>query len=240
MTKIALSRASGASPSYARYIHWLQSAASEVKCVDLWAFQDTSAALQELQTCSGLLLTGGPDVHPERYNKSHELSRCEIDTERDTLEFALFDAALERKMPVLGICRGAQVINVALGGTLVVDIPTDLKSACEHRRKSIEDSIHGIQNEQGSLLIKITGQVDGVVNSAHHQAVDALGRGLRIAARSEDAVNEAIEWLDASHQSFLLGVQWHPERMDYQNPFSLRLAQHFIFESESYSLLFRL
>lgn len=237
--KIAFSKASGQSPNYAKYIDWIHTADPMVQYVDLALCPTVEEAVETLESCAGLVITGGPDVHPERYGKPEELPRCSIDAERDTLEFALYTKAKELKMPVLGVCRGAQVINVAEGGTLVVDVPTDLAAEKEHSRIDDEDSIHQLHVLAGSILTKITGEIDGEINSAHHQAVERPGEGLRVSAQSEDGVNEAIEWQDPTNRPFLLGVQWHPERMNYANPFSINIAQHFLFEAESYKVLMR-
>jgi putative glutamine amidotransferase len=240
---IAISKASG-SPNYHNYIRWTSAAAeqsgAEVTCVDLSdarAFATVEAAVQALEHCAGLMLTGGPDVFPARYGKGSELARCSVDEARDVLEFALYEKARDLKMPTLGICRGAQLLNVAHGGTLVIDIPADTQATTEHARIMDVDSVHPFHAEAGSVLVKITGEIEGTVNSAHHQAVERLGEGLRVSGYSADGIVEGIEWQDSTGRPFLLGVQWHPERMDYDNPFSLSIAQHFLFEAESYQLL---
>lgn len=235
--KIGISKASG-SPNYAKYEEWLRTADSLVECIDL-SLLPINQATEILTSCSGLLLTGGPDVHPARYGKESELERCYTDAERDELEFALYAKAKELKMPVLAVCRGAQLVNVAEGGTLIIDIPTDTKATNEHARINDIDAEHHLFVEVGSIMTKITGELEGVVNSAHHQVVEYLGEGLRVSAKSDDGINEAIEWNDFAGKPFLLGVQWHPERMNYASPFSLPLAKHFLFEAESYKLLFQ-
>jgi putative glutamine amidotransferase len=118
-----------------------------------------------------------------------------------------------------------------------VDIPADIAAIHEHARKNDVDGQHTLEVLSGSILTKITGEMEGIINSAHHQAVDTLGEGLRVSAVSDDGVNEAIEWHEAAGKPFLLGVQWHPERMNYANPFSIAIARHFLFETESYKLL---
>jgi putative glutamine amidotransferase len=244
MTTIAISKASG-NANYERYVQWMNAAADDVRCIDLSLLASTEAALAELERCDGLLLTGGPDVHPAQYAKADELPRCFIDQSRDDLEFPLYAKAKERTMPVLGVCRGAQVINVAEGGSLVIDIPADCKPAPpltqlhEHARIQDTDSQHAVLVEQGSILTKITGEIEGRINSAHHQAALNLGEGLCASAYSDDGICEGVEWQDTTGKPFLLGVQWHPERMDWDNPFSLAIARHFAFEAASYRLLAR-
>lgn len=232
---IALSKASG-SDSYINYIEWLKAADESIEIIDLTQ-KPFDEAISILENVHGLVLTGGADIHPERYGKSERLDECHIEPERDTLEFALFEKAKELNLPILAICRGAQLVNVALGGTLFIDIPTDYITDTEHRKRESKDSRHGLEVEAGSLLKKITKTNSGTVNSAHHQAVENLSTLLRKSAKSEDGLIEAFEWNESIGKGFLLGVQWHPERMEYDNPFSLAIAQHFLYEAESYQLL---
>ena len=235
--KIGISKASG-SPNYAKYDEWLRAAYPQVETIDLSLLRAEDAT-RVLESCMGFVLTGGPDVHPARYGQESDLERCFIDAERDEFELALYTKAKELKMPILGVCRGAQLINVAEGGTLVVDIPDDTKTPQEHARKNDIDAEHDVNVQSGSIITKITGDVEGSVNSAHHQAVAKAGEGLMISAVSSDGINEGIEWREAAGKPFLLGVQWHPERMNYANPFSINIARHFMFEAESYKLLVR-
>lgn len=235
--KIGISKASG-SPNYAKYEEWLHAADPLVETIDLSLLRPSDAA-HVLESCVGLVLTGGPDVHPSRYGKESDLERCYTDEARDELEFALYAKAKELKMPVLGVCRGAQLVNVAEGGTLVIDIPDDTNTEQNHARIDEVDAEHPVHILAGSIITKITGDTEGAINSAHHQAVEKAGEGLYISAVSEDGINEAIEWRDASGKPFLLGVQWHPERMNYANPLSINIARHFLFEAESYKLLVR-
>lgn len=235
MITIALSKATG-SPKYIHYTEWLQTANPEITTIDLWG-KSIEECTSILENVHGLVLTGGADIHPERYGKEERLSECHIEPERDTHEFALFEKAQELQLPILAICRGAQLVNVALGGSLMIDIPTDYASDTEHRSKGGNDSNHGVQVEAGSILRKICKADNGIINSAHHQVTDTLSPLLRKAALSEDGLIEAFEWNELHGRGFLLGVQWHPERMDYSNPFSLPIANHFLYEAESYQLL---
>ncbi|MBL7973836.1 MAG: gamma-glutamyl-gamma-aminobutyrate hydrolase family protein [Candidatus Kapabacteria bacterium] len=238
--KIALSKASGTTEiqnvKYAKYIEWLTAANPDVETVDLSQY-DRHSAPDQLKECSGIIFTGGADVVPERYGKPEDYDRCHVDHERDELEFALVHQAHELNMPILGICRGAQVLNVAFGGTLIVDIPTDTQSTIEHRSNEGIDEQHNLEVESGSMIKKICGVMEGTVNSAHHQAVEHLSGFFRKAATSPDGIIEAFEVSERSGNSFILCVQWHPERMDYSNPLSLPIAQHFLFECESYDVL---
>jgi putative glutamine amidotransferase len=235
LPNIALSKGSG-SPKYALYEQWLRAAGAVGSVIDLWALpaDEHSAALA---TCDGILFTGGPDVEPSRYGRGGRLGECFVDLERDAVEFALFEQAQERRMPVLGICRGLQLINVALGGSLVVDIPSDISTGIEHRSVNHVESNHLVEVEAGSLIAKLCRAAAGDVNSSHHQAAEHLPEQLRRAAAAPDGIIEAFEWSEPAGKGFLLGVQWHPERMSADSPFSLPIARHFLFEAEAYALL---
>lgn len=158
----------------------------------------------------GLLLTGGGDIDPCRYGRENAGS-LESDTDRDRTEFALCQAYLEAGKPILGICRGHQVLNVALGGTLLQDLGEFLNRF--HRRTGGSgDKVHTIRANAGSLLHTFYGEMFGV-NSSHHQAIEDLGRGLIVTARSETGIVESIELPGKP----VLGVQFHPERMTGQH-----------------------
>ncbi len=239
MTRVALSRASG-SAKYELYPLWLKAADPEVECVDLWALCEQHSldyAMEQLQHCDGIVLTGGSDVDPSRYNRASEIGRCHVDLARDEREFAMLVQAQTRRMPILGICRGAQLLNVAYGGSLIVDIPADFSAEVEHMANEHGDAVHSIDVEGGSLLKRITRTSEGVVNSAHHQAVDALAGAFSVSARSADGIIEAFESSPTHGESTVFGVQWHPERMEYENVFSRAVATHFLFECLSYSQL---
>lgn len=237
--KIAVSRASG-TPNYSRYETWLKAADPTVEVVDLYASSSVEEALALLDTCSGLVLSGGPDVAPERYDEPAKRALCtSMDERRDELELAAIKRAEERRMPVLGICRGAQILNVAYGGTLVADIPTERGEQVEHRQLEGVDARHPVHVESGSLIKRISRVLDGEINSAHHQSVDRLAQAFAPAATADDGTVEAFEWGDTSSggKHFLLGVQWHPERMEYESPFSLPIALHFVQEAAAFNVL---
>ncbi len=234
--KIAFSKISGA-PRYSLYTKWLGNV-REFESVDCSSIS-LDQALAELKDCHGLVLTGGEDIHPGKFGKDFEISRCEIDVSRDSLEFALLEKAIELKLPILAICRGLQLVNVYFAGSLIIDIPQDVQTTIEHRRFNDTDSIHSIEVEPGTLLKKISGKFDGFINSAHHQSIEQLPENLISSAKSEDGIIEAIEFRESTNLPFFLGVQWHPERMEFTSPFSGLIAQHFLFEVESFSLLFK-
>ena len=193
------------------------------------SFHDQNAA--DVESCDGILFSGGEDVHPELYGKPEfveEYGLKEIIPARDQFEYEVIEKALESKKPVLGICRGLQLINVYLGGTLLPDIPT-LSQSTAHGKISGQDQIHDIRVENLSMLHNITGREMGIVNSAHHQSVDKPAGSLKISAFSEPSIVEAMEWKDPSDKSWLLLVQWHPERMqDLSSPFSGNVKYAFL------------
>jgi putative glutamine amidotransferase len=135
-------------------------------------------------------------------------------------------------LPVFGICRGMQLINCRLNGSLISDIET-IRGTNHRKISNTEDRMHNVNVADGTLLRSIIKENSGIVNSSHHQAVDRLGEGLRISAKSDDGIIEGFEWDDKSGKSFLIGVQWHPERMnDKESPFSKNLMLKFIEEIE--------
>jgi gamma-glutamyl-gamma-aminobutyrate hydrolase PuuD len=161
----------------------------------------------------GLLLGGGIDVDPERYGRRRlEGGNVEVDAERDAIDFDLFEEARRSGAPVLGICRGLQVVNVAMGGTLVQDIPSERPSPVVHQRTRAEKTRrdHRVEIVSGTRLARITGAPEIGVNSRHHQAIDEVGTGLTVSARAPDGVTEGIE---SPEGRWLLAVQWHPENL---------------------------
>ena len=193
------------------------------------SFHDQNAA--DVESCDGILFSGGEDVHPALYGKQEfvqEYGLKEIIPARDQFEYEVIEKALENKKPVLGICRGMQLINVYLGGTLSPDIPT-VSHSTAHGKISGQDQTHDIRVENLSMLHHISGREMGQVNSAHHQGVGKPAGNLKISAFGESSVIEAMEWKDPSNKSWLLLVQWHPERMqDPSSPFSGNLKHAFL------------
>jgi putative glutamine amidotransferase len=207
----------------ARYPAWLRQWIPEA---DIRVLSCTQQNAGMLDACAGLVLSGGYDIDPRLYHRGDVLHLTpDVHQERDAFELKVLEAAMRRRMPVLGICRGMQLFNVFLGGSLIPDI--ELAGYANHRGDG-GDRRHGIIIEPGSRLQKITGLDAGEVNSSHHQAVDVVGRGLRIAARSADGIIESLEWQSPAGEGHLQLVQWHPERMDdTDNPLTRNLIHQF-------------
>lgn len=159
----------------------------------------------------GLMLVGGLDVDPANYGEAVLNDTVDPSPQRDALELALLQSALGRHVPILAICRGHQLLNVARGGTLWQDLPTQRPHGLGHSQRGDPHSAgHELQIAEGSLLHQIVGSERLGTNSFHHQAVRRLGRGLRPTAWSSDGLVEAVE--DPAY-AYVLGVQWHPEEM---------------------------
>jgi putative glutamine amidotransferase len=179
---------------------------------------ETSMSIDEaLEGAGGVMLTGGDDVAPSRYGESAHATVVNVADERDTFEIALVREARRRALPIVAICRGIQVMNVAFGGTLVQDIPSQVPGALNHRlsvppHKSF-DYAHDVWIEENSLLARLlqerlAGSDSCAVNSRHHQAVKDVATGFKVVATAPDGIIEAIE--DPAAR-FCLGVEWHPE-----------------------------
>lgn len=205
------------------YLDWLKSQAVDYVVLDyhLNNFDD-------IKQCSSLLLTGGDDIFPEFYADWEDgKDRSNYKPERDGFEFRLLDYALANSMPVLGICRGMQLINCKLNGSLISDIKTVRN--IEHRKISdTEDREHEVMLTEGTLVHNIIKEKHGTVNSSHHQGIDRLGEGLIVSARSHDCIIEAIEPDNKNSMPFIIGIQWHPERMkDLSSPFRTNVLKRF-------------
>lgn len=176
-------------------------------------------------TIDGLLLTGGADVDPDHYGEEPLPSLGRVTPERDRMELALTRRTAVSDKPVFAICRGVQVLNVAMGGTLYQDIDS-LGNRLQHSQKAPRSHLsHRVKVTEGTLLHRIAGAAEFRVNSFHHQAVRTPAPGFRIAAVASDGIVEAIE--SESH-SFVLGVQWHPEHTAAVDPISRKLFFAFV------------
>ena len=184
-------------------------------------------ALDMVRRTDGLLLPGGPDISPSRYGRRKHPSHKPLPQRHEELVFRVLAAAEEdpRGIPILGICLGAQVMNVHRGGTLVQDVPTQWPGAVEHRRlPDSKRTLHAVSVESDTLLSSIVGAGTLETNSSHHQAIEHPGRGLMVSARARDGVVEAVE--DPACP-FFLALQWHPETIILRKK-HLALLQAFI------------
>ena len=190
-------------------------------------FANPQLAARILDAVSGLVLTGGEDVDPSLYGAEPHPELGPVNCSRDLTELALLAAARERKLPTLAICRGIQVVNVGLGGTLVQDLASQHDGAGVHELDEERDSrVHSVRVDPTSHLANIVGTQSLGVNSIHHQAVDRLGDAMRVSARAEDGVVEGIESDDPDW--WMVGVQWHPEELTTTpEPWDRRLFEAF-------------
>jgi putative glutamine amidotransferase len=166
-------------------------------------------AAAALDAVRGLVLTGGEDVAPQRYGAVPHPRLGDVDPVRDAAELALIAAARARRLPILAICRGIQILNVALGGTLYQDLDSERPGPVSHAG----ETKHTVRVEPGSLLARTLGAQAGTVNSRHHQAIRDLAPGLRAVAWAADGVIEGVEPADAT-APWTVAVQWHPEDLN--------------------------
>ncbi len=190
-------------------------------------------ALKELMArLDGLLLAGGEDVDPQFYGAVRHHNTTHTDPLRDETEIMLTRWMVAQDRPVLAICRGHQLLNVALGGTLIQDIPSELVPACDHPRfypsHALDELAHEVRLAADSRLFAILGEESLWVNSRHHQAVKELGDGLSAAAWAPDGV---IEGMELPGRRFVVGVQWHPENLLDAVPAMRRLFEAFVAEA---------
>ncbi|MBK7257366.1 MAG: gamma-glutamyl-gamma-aminobutyrate hydrolase family protein [Ignavibacteriae bacterium] len=209
---------------FGKYTSWITEG---IPGVDLQVVSYKNTTGDPLDGCQGVILSGGVDVGPDLYGFVDTDGVVEeTDPRRDAFEVGVIRAAIARDLPILGICRGTQLTNVVLGGTLVPDLQR--AGHQDHRSTPEGDRVHQVAVEQGSLLAGITGVAQGTVSSAHHQAVGRVGEGLRVTARSADGVIEALEWAVPAGRAFFQLVQWHPERMtERENPLQRHLILQF-------------
>ncbi|HZK44410.1 MAG TPA: gamma-glutamyl-gamma-aminobutyrate hydrolase family protein [Syntrophomonadaceae bacterium] len=166
---------------------------------------DDQALNHYINLCNGFLFSGGGDMDPSYWQEEPESGLGEINPLRDRFEYKLIKKILGTSVPILGICRGCQILNVSLGGSLI----QDLDSGYSHQQNAPRDyTFHAIIIKEGSILAKIVKKPNIRVNSFHHQAIKKLGQGLKVSAVAPDGTTEAIE---SQEHPFVIGVQWHPE-----------------------------
>ncbi len=211
---------------YSNYPLWIKGDNSDIEIIQL-----THTNSEDLKKCDGIVLSGGIDTHPKFYkNKcvSYQFAPKEYDVARDEFELSVFKFTQDKNIPVLAVCRGMQLVNIALGGDLIQDIEESGK--LDHRRHA-EDGVHEITVVKDSLFYRITGTEKGLINSAHHQALGKIASDLKVSAFSPDGIAEAAEWKKKTDKPFLLCVQYHPERLAQQqpeNPFTRDIRKEFL------------
>ena len=218
----------GVTHSEARYVNypaWIKGDDDNIEIIELNAADQN---WDKIEDCDGILLTGGIDMHPQFYDnkeRHYPFAPEEFNIARDEFEMHVFETALNLEHPVLAICRGHQLVNVALGGNLI----QDLGAGNEIHKRGEEDKQHAITTEEGTLLREISSNT-GIINSAHHQAIKDLSDELIANSYSPDGVIEGAEWADKEDKPWLLSVQWHPERIADKetNPFSKNIREAFL------------
>jgi putative glutamine amidotransferase len=213
-----------------RYLKWLDFWKVDYEVLD---YENNEAGLVKLDDCAGLILTGGVDIYPELY--------CDWDTVetrgtylpmRDGFEFKLLEKTVSMKMPILGICRGCQLVNVFFRGSLIFDLE-QIRGVNHKKISQTEDRIHKVLINKNSLLFEVLGIPEADVTSSHHQSVDRLGEGLMINAKAPDGVIEGVEYIDKESNGFLLAVQWHPERfLNFEDIASKNVLLKFLDEAK--------
>lgn len=209
------------------YVQAIEGAGGSVVVVPPGQSESTLCRLCQLADC--ILLPGGNDVDPGHFGEEPIPGNGRVEPEVDAVDLFLARYALDTRKPVLGICRGCQVLNVAAGGTLVQDLGTRWKGTylLQHRQQAPRwHASHRVELDPKSLLANIIGETALRVNSFHHQAVRDLGQHLRVVARASDGVIEAIEAVDST--VFAVGIQWHPENMLHHHPEQGQLFEAFI------------
>jgi putative glutamine amidotransferase len=225
--KIAVSKSNS---GFGYYLDWLDFFNVKYEIID-W---EEKNSIHKFNECSGLILTGGTDIYPGFYKESDSEKDGSYTPDRDKFEFELLHISMQKNKPVLGICRGSQLINVFFKGDLISDI--EKVRGVNHRKISdSEVRFHNVNINEDSLLSKILETKSGIVTSTHHQAIDNAGENLIFNAVSDDGIIEGIEYLNKKGKGFLLGIQWHPERFnDFNNIFSKNVLSYFIKETGKY------
>lgn len=204
------------------YITSIERAGGIPICIPYVAQEEEQALLAKLD---GLLVIGGNDLDPAFYNQQPHALLGEVVSKRDSSDLSLVKKALEMDLPMLAICRGHQVLNVALGGTLIQDIPAQVAGAHLHAQRAARHEVsHSVQLLPGKLQT-IVNAAEIRINSFHHQAVDVVGEGLNVAAVALDGVIEALE---LPSKTYCISVQWHPEELSAENMYAKRLFESFI------------
>ncbi len=221
---------------YENYRIWIESAMPGIEIQKL-DFHESQA--EDISGCHGILLSGGEDVHPSMYNKPEYLSYCypdDISLRRDEFEWKVMQEVVRKEIPVLGICRGLQFINVFFGGSLIPDLTTWGKFN-HSKLPDNTDRYHSLSIDPSSYLYGLTGIQSAIINSNHHQSADRIGKDLVVSAIAADGTVEAIEKKFPEQGGWLLLVQWHPERMSPKDsPLVSTIRSSFLNAAENYKL----
>ncbi len=187
--------------------------------------EDMKDISRYLDIVDGVIFTGGGDISAHYFNEEPIREVDEVCQDRDMTEIALFHEAYKRRKPIFGICRGIQLINIALGGSIYQDIYTQIPSVLGHTcGNNIQDGYHSIKIQKESILYEMFEKEKLVVNSQHHQSIKTLGKDLRAIAEAKDGIIEAIE---STNENFILGLQFHPEAMAMKNEDFLKPFKYF-------------
>lgn len=207
------------------YVHAVESAGGLPILIPM--LTDLRKVEDLLPRLDGILFSGGIDIQPSLYGEKKQVETDEFDPQLDEFEMAVANWALREDIPVLGVCRGMQLLNVVLGGTLYQDIASQYSDSLEHRRRDLPRTAlsHTVTIEAGSIMEKVLGTRQVPINSLHHQAVRKPGEGVRISGRAEDGIPEMLE---VSDRRFLLAIQGHPEEIYNQVPAFSALFQAFV------------
>lgn len=217
---------------FPNYENWVRAHGVDVEVIRL-GYRNNN--LHEADRCDAFLLSGGHDVHPRFYGKPEYydlLDPTDIDERRDEFEIKIIASAERNSKPLLGICRGLQIANIYFGGTLIPDIFSRLNVEGHNQDEDSDDSLHHIDVVQGTRLFHIVHEKGGEVNSAHHQAAEKIGDGLKVNAFSKEGIVEGLESVTDEDEAGVLLVQWHPERMrNQQSRFAANIREWLINEA---------
>ena len=202
------------------YIKWIED--ENIVLLDAYTIDNTDSILA---LADGIILTGGEDINPLLYNDTSNLAVCEtINHRRDSLEQKIFDYAFRHQIPLMGVCRGMQMMNVATGGSLYGDIPSEIGTDIVHRNNG--EVMHNIVVTDTCSLIFPLGKDTFTVNSWHHQGLKDISSYLQIVAKSYDGLPEAVV-MDKAFHPFMIAVQFHPERLGKEDPIHLQMRKSF-------------
>lgn len=188
--------------------------------------EDTKDINRYIDIVDGVIFTGGGDISAHYFNEEPIREVDEVCQDRDMTEIALFHEVYKRGKPIFGICRGIQLINIALGGSIYQDIYSQVPNVLGHTcANNIQDGYHSINIQKDSIMYEIFQKEKLVVNSQHHQSIKSLGKDLRVIAEAKDGIIEAIE---STNEKFILGVQFHPEAMAMKYEEFLKPFKYFV------------